>query len=157
MTNYAHQVDIDICMQAVVEPEIPTDPIVERLNLVERENEDLKEKLKRIEGEKMQLELHVADVVDDHKIKMEKMRLKIRKIRKYAIHSEAWYHYAVGSIVTLVVILIAFVVAFKFFSQRVICLLHLSVVCSLCMNFMYCINLMFSVLCIEDEPAMDVR
>ncbi|KAM3271467.1 hypothetical protein ACQJBY_041950 [Aegilops geniculata] len=100
----------------VFEPKIPTDPIIERLNLVERENEDLKEKLKRIEGEKMELELHVADVVDDHKIKMEKMRLKIRKIRKYAIHSEAWYHYAVGSIVTLVAILIAFVVAFKFFS-----------------------------------------
>ena len=64
----------------------------------------------------MELELHVADVVDDHKIMMEKMRLKIRKIRKYAIHSEAWYHYAVGSIVTLVAVLIAFVVAFKFFS-----------------------------------------
>jgi hypothetical protein len=76
----------------------------------------LKEKLKRIEGEKMELELHVAEVVDDHKIKMEKMRLKIRKIRKYAIDSEAWYHYAVGSIVTLVAILIAFVVAFKCFS-----------------------------------------
>ena len=72
--------------------------------------------MKRIEGEKMELELHVADVVDDLEIKMEKMRLKIRKIRKYAIHSEAWYHYAVGSIVTLVAILIAFVVAFKFFS-----------------------------------------
>ena len=72
--------------------------------------------MKRIEGEKIELELHVADVVDDHKIKMEKMRLKIRKIRKYAIHSEAWYHYAVGSIITLVAILIAFVVAFKFFS-----------------------------------------
>ena len=64
----------------------------------------------------MILELHVADVVDDHKIKMDAMRLKIRKIRKYAIDSVAWYHYAVGSIVTLVVILIAFVVAFKFFS-----------------------------------------
>ena len=83
---------------------------------MKEKNEDLKEKLKRIEGEKMELELHVADVVDDHKIKMEKMRLKIRKIRKYAIDSEAWYHYAVGSIVTLVAILIAFVVAFKFFS-----------------------------------------
>ena len=128
MTNYAHQVDIYICMQEVVEPEIPTDPIVERLNLVKRENEDLKEKLKRIEGEKMELDLRIADVVDDHKIKMEKMRLQIRKIRKYAIHSEAWYHYVVRSIVTLVVILIAFVVAFKCFSQRVICLLHLSVV-----------------------------
>ena len=61
----------------------------------------------------MELELHVADVVDDHKIKMEKMRLKIRKIRKYAIDSVAWYHYAVGSIVALVAIFIAFVVAFK--------------------------------------------
>ena len=64
----------------------------------------------------MELELHVANVVDDHKIKMEKMRLKIRKIRKYAIDSEAWYHYVVGSIVTLVSILIAFVVAFEWFS-----------------------------------------
>ena len=64
----------------------------------------------------MILELHVADVVDDHKIKMDAMRLKIRKIRKYDIDSEAWYHYAVGSIVTLVAIFIAFVVAFKFFS-----------------------------------------
>ena len=63
----------------------------------------------------MELELHVADVVDDHKIKMGKMRLKIRKIRKYAIDSEAWYHYVVGSVVTLVAILIAFVAAFKFF------------------------------------------
>ena len=38
-----------------------------------------KKKLKRIEGEKIELELYVADVVDDHKIKMETMRLKIRK------------------------------------------------------------------------------
>ena len=76
----------------------------------------------------MELELHIADVVDDHKIKMQKMRLKIRKIRKYAIDSEAWYHYAVGSIVTLVASLIAFIVVFKFFRWRVICMLHLSVV-----------------------------
>ena len=39
----------------------------------------------------MELEMHVADVVDDHKIKMDAMRLKIRKIRKYAIDNEAWY------------------------------------------------------------------
>ena len=76
----------------------------------------MKEKLKRIEEEKMKLELHVADVVDLHKIQMDAMRLKIRKIRKYAIDKEAWYHYAVGSIVTLVAILIAFVVAFKCFT-----------------------------------------
>ena len=100
----------------MVEPEIPTDPIVERLNLVEEGNNYLKEKIKKIEEEKMILELHVMDVVDDHKIKMDAMRLKIRKIRKYAIHTEAWYHYAIGSIVTLVVIMIAFVFAFKCFT-----------------------------------------
>ena len=43
----------------------------------------------------MILELHVADVVDNHKIKMDAMRLKIRKIIKYVIHTEASYHYAV--------------------------------------------------------------
>ena len=64
----------------------------------------------------MLLELYVADVVDDHKIKMDALRLKIRKIRKYAINKEAWYHYAVGSIITLVVIWIAFVIAFKCFT-----------------------------------------
>ena len=47
---------------------MPTDPIVERLNLVEEENNLLKEKIKKIEEEKMILELHVADVVNDHKI-----------------------------------------------------------------------------------------
>ena len=94
------------------EPEIATDPLVEKLNLVEKENEYLKEKLKRVEEEKMKLELHVIDVVDLHKIHMDAMRLKIRKIRKYAINKEAWYHYVVGSIITLVVILIVFVVAF---------------------------------------------
>ena len=85
-------------MQDACESEMPTDPIVERLNLVEEENNLLKEKIRKIEEEKMILELHVADVVDDHKIKMDAMRLKIRKIRKYAIHTEAWYHYAVGSV-----------------------------------------------------------
>ena len=100
----------------MVETEILTDPVVERLNLVEEENNFLKEKIKKIEEEKMILELHVADVVDDHKIKMDAMRLKIRNIRKYAIHTEAWYHYAVGLVVTLVVIMIALVFALKCFT-----------------------------------------
>ena len=72
--------------------------------------------MRKIEEEDMILELHVADVVDDHKIKMDAMRLKMRKIRKYAIHTEAWYHYAVGSVVILVAIMIAFVVALKCFT-----------------------------------------
>ncbi|XBI52333.1 hypothetical protein VPH35_034720 [Triticum aestivum] len=119
----------------VVEPEIQSDPIVEKLNLVEEENNYLKGKIRKIEEEKMILELHVADVVDDHKIKMDAMRLtirkfrkyaihtemdamrlKIRNIRKYAIHTEAWYHYVVGSIVTLVATMIAFVFALKCFT-----------------------------------------
>ena len=88
-------------MQDVCEPEILADPLVERLNLVEKENDDLKEKLKKIEEEKMKLELYIANVIDDHKIKMNAMRLKNRKIRKYAINNEALYHYVVGAMVTL--------------------------------------------------------
>uniref|UniRef100_A0A8I6WJU0 Uncharacterized protein n=1 Tax=Hordeum vulgare subsp. vulgare TaxID=112509 RepID=A0A8I6WJU0_HORVV len=112
--------DVEVC-----EPEIPTHIKihVEKLNLVEKENKYLKKKLKIIEDKNMELELHVADVIDDRKmkidamrLKMDEMRLKIRNIRKYAIDKEAWYHYAVGSIVTLVAILIAFVVAFKCFT-----------------------------------------
>ena len=74
----------------------------------------------------MVLDLEIADIVDAHGVeladvvaanerKMNAMRVKLKKIRKYAISQEAWYHYAVGSIVTLVAILIAFVVGFKFF------------------------------------------
>ena len=88
----------------------------------EKENTELKAKLIISEDlrlqcieEKMKLEFELADIVDDHKIKMDAMRLKIKRIRKYAIHKEAWYHYVVGSIITLVAILIAFVVGFKFF------------------------------------------
>ena len=83
----------------------------------------MKEKIKRIEEEKMTLELYVADVIDDHKmkmnamrLKMDAMRLKLKKIRKYAIDNEAWYHYVVGSVVTLVAIMIAFVFALKCFT-----------------------------------------
>uniref|UniRef100_A0A8I6YFZ2 Uncharacterized protein n=1 Tax=Hordeum vulgare subsp. vulgare TaxID=112509 RepID=A0A8I6YFZ2_HORVV len=119
--------DVEVC-----EPEIPTHIkiLFEKLNLVEKENKYLKKKLKIIEDKNMELELHVADVIDDRKmkidamwlkmdamrLKMDEMHLKIRNIRKYVIDKEAWYHYVVGSIVTLVAILIAFVVAFKCFT-----------------------------------------
>ena len=74
----------------------------------------------------MVLDLKIADIVDAHgveltdvvavhEMKMDAMRLKLRKIRKYVISQEAWYHYVVGSIIILVAILIAFVVGFKFF------------------------------------------
>ena len=77
--------------------------------------------------EKMVLELKIADIVDAHGVKladvvaanerkMDAMRVKLKKIRKYVISQEAWYHYAVGSIVTFVAIMIAFVVALKCFT-----------------------------------------
>uniref|UniRef100_A0A8I7BAX7 Uncharacterized protein n=1 Tax=Hordeum vulgare subsp. vulgare TaxID=112509 RepID=A0A8I7BAX7_HORVV len=119
--------DVEVC-----EPEIPThlEMLLEKLTLVEKENKYLKEKLKTIEDKNMEVELHVAEVIDDRKMKIDAMRLKmdamrlkmdemclkIRNIRKYAIDKEAWYHYVVGSIVTLLAILIAFVVAFKCFT-----------------------------------------
>uniref|UniRef100_A0A8I6X791 Uncharacterized protein n=1 Tax=Hordeum vulgare subsp. vulgare TaxID=112509 RepID=A0A8I6X791_HORVV len=129
-----YDLDVEVC-----EPEIPTqiEILLEKLNFVEKENKYLKEKLKIIEDKNMELELHVADVIDDRKMKidamllkmdahrlkmdampsmMDEMRLKIRNIRKYAIDKEAWYYYVVGSIVTLVAIFIAFVVAFKCFT-----------------------------------------
>jgi hypothetical protein len=82
-----------------------------RLQCLE-ENRKLVSKLADIADEH---QFKLADVADAHEIKMDAMRLKIKKIRSYAISQEAWYHYAVGSVVTLVAILIAFVVGFKFF------------------------------------------
>ena len=47
--NYADQRDIDFIYVGCMWNENSNRPIVERLNLVERENEYLKEKIKRIE------------------------------------------------------------------------------------------------------------
>uniref|UniRef100_A0A8I7B5Z9 Uncharacterized protein n=1 Tax=Hordeum vulgare subsp. vulgare TaxID=112509 RepID=A0A8I7B5Z9_HORVV len=112
----SYQLDINVFIKEVCEPEIRTDPLVERLNKVEKENSYLKEKLKSVEEVEMKLELHAADVDDLHKTEMNAMRLKIRKIRKYSIDNEACYHYVVESIVTLVATSIAFIVAFKSFT-----------------------------------------
>ena len=70
--------------------------------MVEKENNYLKKKLKIIGEKNLELELHVADVVDDCKtkmdamrlkmhamrLKMDEIRLKIRNIRKYVIDKE---------------------------------------------------------------------
>ena len=97
---------------------------------MEKEIIELKEKLKRSEDlrleEKMNWEFKICEINDDYedkmkamrlddKMKIKEMRLKLRKISKYAISQEAWYHYAVGSIITFVAILIAFVVGSKIF------------------------------------------
>ena len=94
---------------------MPTDLqiVVVRLDIVEKENHELKQKLKKLEEENMGFELYVADIVHDHKMKMDATRLKIRKIRRYAIDKEDWFHYALGFTVTLVTIFIAVVLLFK--------------------------------------------
>ena len=77
--------------------------------------------------EKMNWEFKICKINDDNedkmkamrlddKMKIKEMRLKLKKISKYAISQEAWYHYLVGSVVTLFAIMIAFVVGFKFIS-----------------------------------------
>ena len=98
---------------------------------MEKEIIELKEKLKRSEDlrleEKMNWEFKICEINDDYedkmkamrlddKMKIKEMRLKIQKISKYAISQEDWYHYLVGSVVTLFAIMIAFVVGFKFIS-----------------------------------------
>ena len=89
--------------------------ILKEFDICKEENRKLKEEVKKLEEEKMRLELDVADIVHDHKIKMDATRLKIRKIRKYAIDKEAWFHYEVGSIANLVItIIIGLVVLFRF-------------------------------------------
>ena len=75
--------------------------VVERLEYVEKENGELKQKLKKLEEEKMGSELHVADIVYDQKMKMDATRLMIIR---YAIDMESWFHYEVGSTVNLVTI-----------------------------------------------------
>ena len=94
---------------------MPTDLqlVVVRLNIVEEENKELKEKLNKLEEKKMLLELSAADTIDVQQIKLEKYRLKLQKMRRYAIDKEAWFHHAVGSIVTLVAIFTGVIILFR--------------------------------------------
>ena len=41
--------------------------VVERLDIVEKENHELKQKLKKLEEDKMISDLYVANVIDIHK------------------------------------------------------------------------------------------
>jgi hypothetical protein len=43
---------------------------------------------KKIEDEKMQLKLHIVDIVDDYKNKVTEKRLKTKRIKKYAIEKK---------------------------------------------------------------------
>ena len=95
--------------------------VVARLNTVEEENKELKEKLNKLVEVKMLLELSSTDTIevqkttiDAQEIKLDEYRSKLQKIRRYAIDKEAWFHYAVGSIVTLAAIFTGLLILFRF-------------------------------------------
>ena len=102
---------------------MPTDLhlVVVRLNIVEEEKKELKEKLDKAVEVKMLLELSAADtinvqqtIIDAQEIKLDEYRSKLRKMRRYAIDKETWFHYAVGSIVTLAAIFTGLLILFRF-------------------------------------------
>ena len=54
----------------------------------------------------MKTDLCLTDSVHDYKIKPDATRLKMNKIKRYAIENEMRLHFALGAIVILVVIII---------------------------------------------------
>ena len=91
--------------------------VVVRLNIVEQEKKELKEKLDKAVEVKILLELSAADtiniqqtIIDAQEIKLDEYPLKLRKMRRYAIDKEPWFHYAVGFIVTLAAIFIGLLI-----------------------------------------------
>ena len=65
------------------------------------------EKLKRVLEENMQMELQLVDMADGHNINVQATKLKMNKIRRYALRMEKILQFALGSIVILVAIIIA--------------------------------------------------
>jgi hypothetical protein len=55
----------------------------------------------RLEDENMQLELHIADVVNDYKNKTNEKKLKIRGIKRHAREKKICIQYAFGTITIL--------------------------------------------------------
>ena len=67
----------------------------------------------KMETPRLDNEMKMEALCLAYEIKINAMRLKLKRIRKFSISQEAWYHYAVCSVITFVAILIAFVVGFK--------------------------------------------
>ena len=120
------QIDVDMDFSIydyICEQDVPTDLhlVVARLNIVEEEKKELKEKLDKAIEVKMLLELSAADtinvqqtIIDAQEIKLDEYWSKLQNMRRYAIDKEAWFHYAVGSIVTLAVIFTELLILFRF-------------------------------------------
>ena len=74
---------------------------------IEEENKEIIEEREIIKGEKMNMELQFADMVDKHKIQVDALRVNMKKIRRYTAEKETYLKYAHGVIVILVTIIIA--------------------------------------------------
>jgi hypothetical protein len=59
------------------------------------------------EDEKMELELNITDIIRKHNIQDNETRLKIRRLKTYALEKELYLRYALWTIVILVSIIIA--------------------------------------------------
>ena len=79
----------------------------EKIELAHEATRKLEESMKKVLEEKMQMEIHLADVSHEHKINADATRMKMRKIKRYALGKEICLHYAIDAIVILVAIFIA--------------------------------------------------
>ena len=62
--------------------------------------------MKKDVEEKMQMELQLTDIIDRQNIIGQTIKLKMNKIKKYAIWMEKWLQYTLGAIVVLLAITI---------------------------------------------------
>lgn len=67
----------------------------------------INEKMERVAEEKREIELELADIIDGHNINKQETRLKMNKIKKYALRKEMCLQYSYGAIVILVAVIIA--------------------------------------------------
>ena len=81
--------------------------LLQDLHAAVEEKKKAEEKVKRLEDEKMEMQLQLADLVHDNKRKAEEAKLKLKKIRKYVRDKENHLLYALAALVILVSVVIA--------------------------------------------------
>ena len=62
--------------------------LLQDLHAAVEEKKKTEEKAKRLEDQKMEMELQFADLVHDYKMKADDTKLEMKKIRKYARDKE---------------------------------------------------------------------
>ena len=89
----------------------------ETIRKMEQQMETINEKMKRVVEEKGQIELELADIIDEHNMKKQEARQttrsKMNEIKKYALQKEMCLQYAFSAIVFLVAVIIAMSGFFK--------------------------------------------